>query len=184
MWNFMMMLPDHLRADLSVVFCGTAAGNVSATRGHYYADPRNQFWRFLFEARFTPFQFTPEHDKKICHFGLGLTDLVKNVSSASDKGLRGRYCVSAFLQKVELFKPSWVAFHGREAANAVARHLGFKAHAQLGKQPWRIEPSAIFVLPNASGSSCDPRHHAPKLRKVDWSKELAQTAMFNGSCSP
>src|SRR5438067_2015906 len=42
----MSILPDHLRPGLSIVFCGTAVGTASASRGHYYAGPGNDFWRF------------------------------------------------------------------------------------------------------------------------------------------
>lgn len=39
--------PDLLAPHLRLVFCGTAAGNVSAARGAYYAGPGNQFWPIL-----------------------------------------------------------------------------------------------------------------------------------------
>lgn len=38
-----MILPDRLGPGLRVVFCGTAAGAVSARKGHYYAGPGNLF---------------------------------------------------------------------------------------------------------------------------------------------
>jgi TDG/mug DNA glycosylase family protein len=37
------VLPDVLVPGLAVVFCGNAAGKVSAQRGAYYAGPGNYF---------------------------------------------------------------------------------------------------------------------------------------------
>jgi TDG/mug DNA glycosylase family protein len=37
------ILPDVLMPGLKLVFCGTAAGTVSARRGQYYAHPQNRF---------------------------------------------------------------------------------------------------------------------------------------------
>lgn len=48
------MLPDLLRPDLDVVFCGTAVSSASADLGHYYAGRGNKFWQLLFDAGFTP----------------------------------------------------------------------------------------------------------------------------------
>ncbi|NIR58662.1 MAG: mismatch-specific DNA-glycosylase, partial [Gammaproteobacteria bacterium] len=35
----MAVLPDVLAENLDIVFCGSAAGRVSAARGAYYAHP-------------------------------------------------------------------------------------------------------------------------------------------------
>ena len=47
------MLPDYLSPGLKVVFVGTAAGERSAARGHYYAGRGNKFWELLWEAGLT-----------------------------------------------------------------------------------------------------------------------------------
>lgn len=52
------VLPDVIDHDLSVVFCGTAAGNESARRRAYYAGPGNAFWPTLFKVGLTPRQFS------------------------------------------------------------------------------------------------------------------------------
>ena len=54
------VLPDLLRPGLRIVFCGTAAGNVSAARGAYYAHPQNRFWSALYAFGLTPRQLEPE----------------------------------------------------------------------------------------------------------------------------
>ena len=48
------VLPDVLAPGLRIVFCGTAAGTVSARRGAYYAHPQNRFWPALHAVGLTP----------------------------------------------------------------------------------------------------------------------------------
>jgi TDG/mug DNA glycosylase family protein len=54
------VLPDLIKPGLRIVFCGTAAGNVSAARGAYYAHPQNRFWSALHAFGLTPRQLEPE----------------------------------------------------------------------------------------------------------------------------
>ena len=74
------LLPDVLRPGLRIVFCGTAAGTVSAARGAYYAHPQNKFWRVLYAIRLTPRLVRPEEYSALPEWGLGLTDIAKHVS--------------------------------------------------------------------------------------------------------
>lgn len=170
----MAILPDYLDHGLRVVFCGTAVGRESARRGHYYSGPGNEFWLYLFQAKFTPMKLGPEDDADICKYGCGLTDLAKAVAASSDLGLRKHYRVEDFIEKIETFKPTWVAFHGKEAAKAVARHLAVRGNVVLGKQKWAIGGSSVFVLPNASGANRDPRRLEGKATRIEWFRELAR----------
>ena len=54
------VLPDVLEPGLRIVFCGTAAGHVSARRGAYYAHPQNRFWPALHAIGLTPRRLEPE----------------------------------------------------------------------------------------------------------------------------
>ena len=54
------VLPDLIKPGLKIVFCGTAAGNVSAARGAYYAHPQNRFWSALHAFGLTPRKLEPE----------------------------------------------------------------------------------------------------------------------------
>lgn len=173
----MRILPDHLQPGLSVVFCGTAAGKKSAARGHYYSGDGNEFWRYLFEAGLTPVRLAPADDHDICKYGVGLTDLAQEISASSDRGLRQHYRVDQFTSKIEEFKPLWVAFHGKEAAKAVARSLKKPTEVKLGRQVWQIGSSSVFVLPSASGANRDPARLEGKASRLDWFKELAALAL-------
>jgi double-stranded uracil-DNA glycosylase len=54
------VLPDLLAPGLRIVFCGTAAGTISAARGAYYAHPQNRFWSVLETNGLTPRLLKPE----------------------------------------------------------------------------------------------------------------------------
>jgi hypothetical protein len=63
--------------------------------------------------------------------------------------------VDGFIAKIERFQPSWVAFHGKEAAKVVSRGLGYGGAVSLGKQDWTVATRQAFVVPSASGSNRD-----------------------------
>ncbi|MDO0822085.1 uracil-DNA glycosylase family protein [Desulfosporosinus nitroreducens] len=58
------MLPDVLKNDLNIVFCGTAIGNQSAANNAYYAHSGNKFWSILNQIDLTPTKVNP-HDCKL-----------------------------------------------------------------------------------------------------------------------
>ena len=41
----MKTLPDYLKNNLDIVLVGLNPSQVSVERGHYFANPRNRFWR-------------------------------------------------------------------------------------------------------------------------------------------
>jgi TDG/mug DNA glycosylase family protein len=173
-----VILPDYLAPGLRVVFCGTAAGEKSAERGHYYAGRGNEFWKLLFESHLTSSPLSPEMDSRVTEFEVGLTDLAKLVASSSDAKLRAHYDVEGFVRKIETFKPYWVAFHGKTAAKVVARALGHTGDVRLGYQAWYVADRPVFVLPSASGSNRDPRRLEGKATRLEWFRELARHAFW------
>ena len=87
------VLPDLLKPGLRIVFCGTAAGNVSAARGAYYAHPQNRFWAALHAFGLTPRKLRPEDYAELSQWGLGLTDIAKHVSGVDRELPAGRWAV-------------------------------------------------------------------------------------------
>lgn len=168
----MPKLPDYLAHGLRVVFCGTAAGTTSAARGHYYSGAGNEFWQYLFDAGLTDRRLAPTDDATITSYGIGLTDLAKNVAASSDRGLREAYDVDGFSKKMAEYAPAVVAFHGKEAAKQVSRRLGHGTKVQFGPQPWTVEQSQVFIVPSASGSNRDPTRLEGKESRVAWFIEL------------
>jgi TDG/mug DNA glycosylase family protein len=167
------VLRDYLRPGLRLVVCGTAVGKASARRGHYYAGTGNEFWALLHRAGLTPVELSPEEDARVLAYGVGLTDLAKGVAASSDHGLEDEFNVGEFVAKIKLYGPAVVAFHGKKAAEVVSRYLGHGRKVRLGRQPWRVGNTAVFVLPNASGANRDRSRLEGRASRVEWYRELA-----------
>jgi TDG/mug DNA glycosylase family protein len=173
----MAILPDYLEPGLRVVFCGTAVGTTSASRGHYYAGPGNEFWSLLHQSGLTPVLLTPDDDARVLEFGLGLTDLAKKIAASSDAGLSDHYDIDAFVDRIERLAPAWLAFHGKTAGRAAGAALGHGSALNLGPQGWSIGRTRIFVLPSASAANRDPTRLEGRSSRVDWFRELAALAL-------
>jgi TDG/mug DNA glycosylase family protein len=142
------VLTDLLKPGLRIVFCGTAAGNVSAARGAYYAHPQNRFWSALHAFGLTPRTLKPEDYPELSQWGLGLTDIAKHVSGLDRElpaGALGREACSALEAKIIAAEPQWLAF---TSLNAGRRYLG--RVAGFGEQPERIGRTRLWLLPSPS----------------------------------
>lgn len=142
------VLPDLLQADLTLVFCGTAAGARSAAERAYYAHPGNLFWRALFSAGLTPRLLAPSEFPKLLDFGIGLTDLAKHHSGNDNQLPRDAFDVNALHAKIERYAPRLIAFTSKNAAQAA---LGRRA--DYGLRQDRVGDSQVFVLPSPSGQA-------------------------------
>ena len=169
------MLPDVLRPGLRIVFCGTAAGTVSAARGAYYAHPQNRFWSALHGAGLTPRLLRPEEFGELPQWGLGLTDIAKIVSGMDRElppGALGREACAELKAKIEAAEPKLLAFTSLAAGR---RYLG--RAAGFGEQPDRIGETA--------SGSC-PRPRRPRVgtgRDTSTGGERSRTKR-GGSRSP
>jgi TDG/mug DNA glycosylase family protein len=148
--NSVSILPDLLPPNLKVVFCGTAAGTMSARMGAYYANPGNKFWRILHETGLTPRQLAPQEFPILPQYGLGLTDLAQH-TFGNDTDLRPHdFDVAAFRDKMLRYAPRVIAFNSKRAALEFFR----RKTVGYGQQPETLGESAIFVLPSTSGLAC------------------------------
>ncbi len=147
-----MVLPDLLRHDLKVVFCGTAAGDKSAVRKAYYAGPSNSFYPTLYACGFTESLLLPEQFHNLLMYGIGLTDLAKFTQGVDSKIRGGDYDVASFVKKIEHAQPRYVCFNGKEAA---MRFLGLKKTSAVnyGLHTAVIGKTTVFVAPSTSGSA-------------------------------
>jgi TDG/mug DNA glycosylase family protein len=158
------VLPDLLRPGLKIVFCGTAAGPMSAARGHYYAHPQNKFWKTLHETGLTPRLLAPAEFGQLHQWDIGLTDIAKYVSGLDrdlPRASLGSAACAELRTRIIACQPSILAF---TSLNAGRRFLGSKA--VLGAQKDTIGRSAIWILPSPSplaGWNWDP----------SWWRELA-----------
>src|ERR671938_1572913 len=76
-------LPDILAPGLKVVFCGINPGRFSAAAGAHFANPRNDFWRLLHDAGFTPRQLEPSEQWSLLDFGYGVTNAAYRTTAGS-----------------------------------------------------------------------------------------------------
>jgi TDG/mug DNA glycosylase family protein len=160
---------------LRVVFVGTSVARASAVGRHYYSSWNNSFWELLRKAGLTEGALlAPQQDRLLLGYGIGLTDLVKSRVASSDSLLhRSDYDVPGFLEKIHRYTPRVLAFNGKTAAREVFGALDFGA-PRLGLAEAGIGKARVYTLPSSSGSSADPRHHAPKVSKVAWWIEFGE----------
>ncbi|MFA5248249.1 MAG: mismatch-specific DNA-glycosylase [Patescibacteria group bacterium] len=147
-------LPDLISDNLGVVFCGMAAGKYSCEAQHYYANPRNNFWRILYEIKFTDKQLLPSADPLERSFnyqylkdkGIGLTDLVKDGCGMDNEVVVGPLDIKRLDNLIKEFQPSILAFNGKK----VAKIFFNKNRVDFGLQDYKIGKTQFFVLPSTS----------------------------------
>ncbi len=144
------MLPDILTHNLSVIFCGTAAGNASAERGHYYSGPGNKFWKTLHDIGLTPKRLTPEEDRTLPSYGIGLTDLVKDVSGMDKNIPQDAFSRHKLEETIANWRPRAVAFNGKKAA---LEALNVKKIDYGLVTPSALKHVNVWVLPSTSGAA-------------------------------
>ncbi len=147
-------VPDVLRQNLDVVFCGTALGHKSAVERAYYAHPGNLFWRTLFETGLTPELIKPHTYTDVLKHGIGLTDLCKHAYGSDallpadglDSNAR-----AALMAKILEFQPRFLAFTSKTAAACfLQKPTGKLAY---GLQDALCGLTQIYVLTSPSGLS-------------------------------
>ena len=144
-----MVLPDVLAPGLDIVFCGTAVGTVSARRRAYSAGPGNAFWPTLHRVGLTPRQLRPEEYEQLLGFGIGLTDLAKEISGNDDILSRHHFDVDRLSALIGQYRPRILAFTGKRAAQQfVGRAVGYGCLVE------RVGDTGLFVLPSPSGAAC------------------------------
>lgn len=145
------ILPDLLAPGLKAVFCGSAAGAVSARKGAYYAGPGNRFWPTLYSIRMTPRLFAPEEFALLPTLGLGFTDMAKHVSGSDASLPKSADDPQAVADKITRYTPGVLAFVGKRSAQVFFRHHFGKAKIDYGIQKEVVGSTALFVLPSTSG---------------------------------
>ena len=68
---------------MRVVFCGINPGRASAAAGAAFANPRNDFWRLLHAAGFTPRLLDPQEQHDLLALGIGLTNAARRTTRGS-----------------------------------------------------------------------------------------------------
>jgi double-stranded uracil-DNA glycosylase len=140
-------VPDVLAPGLRVVFCGINPGRVSAAAAAHFANPRNDFWRLLHAAGFTPRLLRPDEQFEVLEHGIGLTNAALRTTRGSGDLRSADFRGSA--ERLERLardlEPGWIAFVGKEAYRGT-----FGERPEFGVQARRLAKTRLFVLPSTS----------------------------------
>ena len=170
----MDVLPDIVGPSPRVVFCGMACAESTGRRDHYYAGPGNNFWTMLHASGISPYAWGPGDEEKLPEVGLGLTDVVRHISTTPPT-----YDAEELAAKVVRWQPEWLAFTSKTVAQGTARALGLRK-PQLGVAPWELGGAQVFVLPGTSGAN-QRKDYDGRVDRLSWWKELAAIAAPDGA---
>jgi TDG/mug DNA glycosylase family protein len=160
-------VPDVLAPDLQVVFVGINPGRWSAAARAHFANPRNDFWRLLHDAGFTPRLYAPEEQHDLPALGLGLTNAAYRTTPGSGDLRAGDFAGSAdrLEQIAAELRPRWLAFVGKEAYRGP-----FRERPELGVQDRLLGEARVFVLPSSSPANAA----VPYAERLRWFRELRE----------
>ena len=152
-------VPDVLAPKLDVVFCGINPGHYSDAKAAHFANPRNDFWRLLHAAGFTPRLFDPAEQYDVLRYGLGITNAAYRTTRGSSDLRKTDFAGSAErLERLALeLRPQALGFVGKEAYRGP-----FGGRPQHGLQELRLGDTLLFVLPSTS----------PANAAVPWEERL------------
>ena len=155
----MSAVPDVLAPDLEAIFCGINPGRASATAGAAFANPRNDFWRLLHAAGFTPRLLAPHEQHELSAFGIGLTNAARRTTKGVGDLRRADFAgARERLEEIaRTLRPSAIAFVGKTAYSGA-----FGERGEHGLQERRLGETALFVLPSTS----------PANAAVPWQERL------------
>ena len=84
---------------------------------------------------------------------MGLTDMAKHVSGSDASLSREADDPAGLTRKINIFKPSTLAFVGKRAGQVWLRHQFDLKNPGYGLQPVSHDATAIFILPSTSGAA-------------------------------
>ena len=156
-------VPDVLAPGLAVIFCGINPGRVSDAAAAHFANPRNDFWRLLHDAGFTPRLFDPQEQFSLLELGIGVTNAAYRTTPGSGDLRRGDFDCVAFEERVAAVEPRVVAFVGKEAYRGL-----YNERPELGPQLRTIDSTGLFVLPSTSPANAA----VPYDDRLQWFRAL------------
>ncbi len=160
-------VPDVLAPGLDAVFCGINPGRVSAAARAHFANPRNDFWRLLHDAGFTPRLLEPSEQFALPDYGFGLTNAALRTTAGSGDLRRGDFAeAEERLGRIASeLRPRAIAFVGKEAYRGA-----FGERPDFGLQERRLAETALFVLPSTSPANAA----VPYAERLRWFRELGR----------
>ncbi|HVW89469.1 MAG TPA: NUDIX domain-containing protein [Gaiellaceae bacterium] len=156
-------VPDVLAPGLACVFCGINPGRVSAAAAAHFANPRNDFWRLLHDAGFTPRLYEPQEQFSLLELGIGVTNAAYRTTPGSGDLRRGDFDRASFDERILAARPRAVAFVGKEAYRGL-----YLDRPELGPQVRSIDSTGLYVLPSTSPANAA----VPYAERLRWFTEL------------
>ena len=155
-----------LAPGLDVVFCGINPGFHSDAKAAHFANPRNDFWRLLHAAGFTPRVVNPADQDDVLRYGVGITNAAYRTTRGSSDLRKGDFAGSA--ERLERLarelRPRAIGFVGKEAYRGT-----FGKRPELGVQERKLGDTELFVLPSTSPANAA----VPWNERLRWFRELA-----------
>jgi len=152
-------VPDVLAPGLEVVFCGINPGFHSDAKAAHFANPRNDFWRLLHAAGFTPQLVDPADQHDVLRYKIGITNAAYRTTRGSSDLRKGDFVGSAerLERLADELRPRAIGFVGKEAYRGP-----FGRRPEHGLQERRLGETLLFVLPSTS----------PANAAVPWDERL------------
>jgi TDG/mug DNA glycosylase family protein len=138
---------------------------VSAAAAAHFANPRNDFWRLLHEAGFTPRLIAPAEQFEVLRYGIGLTNAAPRTTPGSGD-LRAADFAGAAERLERLcteLRPGAIGFVGKEAYRGT-----FRERPEHGLQERRLGETLLFVLPSTSPANAA----VPYRERLRWFRAL------------
>lgn len=159
MAEFASSVPDVLAPGLRCVFCGINPGRRSAQAHAHFANPRNDFWRLLHDAGFTPRLLEPTEQFELLALGYGLTNAAARTTPGSGDLRRSDFDPDRLARVVVEYAPVAIAFVGKEAYRGL-----FGERAELGPQLRSLVTAGLFVCPSTSPANAA----VPYAVRLEW----------------
>ena len=141
------------------MFCGINPGFHSDAKAAHFANPRNDFWRLLHAAGFTPQLVDPTDQHDVLRYGIGITNAASRTTRGSSDLRKGDFAGSAerLERLADELRPRAIGFVGKEACRGP-----FGGRPVHGLQERRLGETLLFVLPSTS----------PANAAVPWDERL------------
>jgi TDG/mug DNA glycosylase family protein len=160
-------VPDVLAPGLRVVFCGINPGFHSDAKAAHFANPRNDFWRLLHAAGFTPRLVDPSEQFAALDYGVGITNAALRTTKGSSDLRKTDFVGSAerLTRLAAELRPRAIGFVGKEAYRGP-----FGGRPQHGLQEHRLHDTMLYVLPSTSPANAA----VPWEERLRWFRGLEQ----------
>jgi len=164
-----LVLPDHLKENLDIIFCGINPGLVSAYKGHHYCGNNNHFWPLLYDSGLIGQSLTWKDDFKCLDFNIGMTNIVARTtrSAAELSKVEIKAGKDGLMELLKRLKPLVLCFNGKGSYEIFS---GVKK-CEAGRQ-CDILDVAVYVMPSTSGLVAQYPRKEDKLKFFIELKQL------------